>query len=328
MAKKIVCVDLGTTQTRVWVSSKGNIFDEPTAMALDSNGKVLEIGVLADRAAGRSPKDVTIFRLMKDGVVADVDLCASFIWRIFANQNMERLLRGAIVLVSCPNDMTSVEKNALFEVFERVKVSKTILEPSAKMAALGAGIDMSSPRGILVLDIGGGSSDCAAVAMGSIAVSHTVKVGGRSFDSALIRYCKNSRNLVLGPQTAETCKMRICSLSKDAENQFYEVRGRDVSTGLPSSCILSTSELRPALLPLAQQICEMVAETVQDVKPELAADLVRSGVLVSGAGAQMGGMKEFLSTNLRMPIHFAADMPNGTMLGLQRQAKRLFGHIN
>lgn len=329
MAKRVTCIDLGTTQTRVWVSMKGNIFDEPTAMAVDEKtGKILEIGYLADRAAGRSPKDVSIIRPMKDGVVADVDLCASFVYRIFANQKMENLLKGSTVLVSCPNFLTTVEKNALFDVFEKLKVRRTILEPAAKMAALGAGIDMSSPRGILVLDIGGGSSDCAAVALGNIAVSRTIKVGGKAFDAAIIRYAKNARNLYLGPQTAESCKMRIASLSAEAENQFLEVRGRDISTGLPSSAVLSTSELRPVLLPLAKQIADMATEVVQDVKPELAADLVRSGVLVSGSGAQLGGMKDFLSNNLRMPIHFATDMPNGTMLGLQRQAKRLFGDLD
>lgn len=325
MAKRAICIDLGTTQTRVWVEGRGNIFDEPTALAIDLDSKrVIEIGYLADKASGRNPGNVVIVRPIRDGVVADVDMCALLIYRIFANQGLARLLKGAPVIVSRPNRITEVELKALREVFQKLRVGRLIEVPGAEMAALGAGIDTSSPRGILVLDIGGGTSDCAAVALGKIAVSHTVKVGGTAMDRAIIRYCKRAKHIVLGSATAESVKMRIGSLSSDSEDQFLEAMGRDVSSGLPTSAIISTSEIRPVLLPLAEQIADMATEVIQDVKPEMAADLVRSGVLVSGAGAQLGGMKEYLTKALRIPVHFASDMPNGTMLGLQRQAERLF----
>ncbi len=325
MAKKVICIDLGSTQTRVWLYGKGNIFDEPTALAIDLNNRqVIEIGYLADKAAGRNPSSVDIVRPVRDGAIASTDMCALFIYRVFANQGLDRFLRGATVIVSRPNRVTDVERQALNAVFHKLRAKQVIQVPGAEMAALGAGIDTSSPRGILAMDIGGGTSDCAAVALGKIAVSYTVKVGGTAFDNAIIRYCKRARNLVLGPATAESCKMRIGSLNIDAENQFLEVMGRDVSTGLPSSAILSTAEIRPVLLPLAEQIADMATEVIQDVEPEMAADLVRSGVLVSGAGAQLGGMKEYLTKALRIPVHFATDMPNGTMLGLQRYAERMF----
>ena len=325
MAKKVICIDLGTSQTRVWLSTKGNIFDEPTALAIDNKSdRIIEIGYLADKAMGRNPADISIVRPVQNGVVADVMMCSLFIYRIFANQGLERYLRGATVIVSRPNSITPVEQMALDQVFQKIRVKRVIQVPCAEMAALGAGIDTSSPRGILVLDIGGGTSDCAAVALGNIAVSHTVPIGGKTFDRAIIRTVKKTRNLILGPATAESCKMRIGSISDDSENQFVEAMGRDVSTGLPSSAIISTAEIRPVLQNLAEQITDMVIEVIQDVKPELAAALVNSGILVSGGGAQLGGMKEYLADTLKIPVHFAADMPNGTMLGLKRLAERLY----
>lgn len=323
MAKRVVCIDLGSTQTRVWVRGKGNIFDEPTAMAVEiESGKPVEIGYLADKAAGRSPAEIVVMRPVLYGAVADVDACAMFIQRIFDNQRMSGYLRGATVIASRPDRLTKVELDALRTVFAELSVRRFIPVSGTTAAALGAGVDTSSPRGILVLDIGGGTSDCAAVALGKTAVCHTVKVGGISFDRAVIKYAKRARNLVLGNSTAESCKMRIGSLSTDTENQFLEVTGRDISSGLPSTAILSTAELRPSFLDLADKIADNVLEVIQDVAPELASDLVRSGVLVTGAGAQLGGMKEYLSRTLKIPVHFAAEPANGTMVGLQRLAER------
>ncbi len=322
MAAKVICIDLGTSMTRIWLSSRGNVFDEPTAIAIDSRtGKVAEIGYLASKAIGRSPYDIKVFDPVQAGVVADVELCVRFISQVFINLKLHRALRGSTVLASAPNQMTTVERDALLDVIKNLGARRIIIESSAKMAALGAGVDMSSPKGVLVLDIGGGISDCGAIALGDIAAARSTKVGGRSFDRAIERFAKNNKNLAIGPVTSEMAKMRIGSVDTGAENQFLEVSGRDVVTGLPSSAILSTAELRPILIPLAEEIADMTEEVLQDVKPELASDLVKSGVLVTGGGALIGGMKVFLEKELKMPIHLASDMPNGVMLGLKKAAE-------
>ncbi len=322
MASNVICIDMGTSQMRIWLASKGNIFDEPTAVAIDTRtGKVAEIGYLASKALGRSPYDIKVYRPVQDGVVADVSLCARFISQVFVNLRLHRVLRGSTVLVSAPNQLTAVEKDALVDVIRNLGARRIILESAAKMAALGAGIDMSSPRGVMVLDIGGGISDCAAISLGDVAAARSTKIGGESFDRAIVRFTKNTKNLAIGPATAEQAKMRIGSLDMGSENQFLEVSGRDIVTGLPSSAVLSTAELRPVLLPLAQEIADTTTEVLQDVKPELAADLVKSGILVTGAGALVAGTKEFLENTLKMAVHFASDMPNGVMLGLKKAAE-------
>lgn len=320
--KKTLAVDMGTTETRVWLSSKGNVFDEPTLIAINRNGNAKpEIGLLAQKALGRSASDIDVLNPMADGVVADVDLAALFLKTVLDSVKINPRLSGVTVLASCPNRMTKVEQDALVAVFARLHAKKVILYPAGRCTAEGAGIDMASPQGILVLDIGGGISDCAVVAMGNVAYSQSLKIGGNSFTQAIQRYAKNAKNIALGPSSAEAIKKKIASLDENADNAFLEVSGRDVITGLPTTAVISTAEIRPVILPLARQIADMASEVIQAVKPELAADLVTSGILVSGGGALLGGTKGYLEKTMTMPIHFASDMTNAVMLGLIKEAQ-------
>lgn len=319
MGPEIICIDMGTANTRVWIKSKGNIFDEPTCIALDKKtGEVLEIGYLASYSAGRSPLEVEITYPILSGVVADVDLAAMFLKQIFLNQHMGRKLKHSIIYAVCPNQITNVERNALLSVFSLIGAKKVHLVSTSKASALGAGVDMSSPRGILTLDIGAGISDCGALVLGQNAASLSIKVAGNSYNEAIKRFLVRYKNILIGDNTAQTVKMRIGNVSSNAENQFFEVAGKDIVTGLPTTTIVSTEELKPCLLPLIQQIADLVIDVIKSVKPELAADLTRTGILVTGSGALLGGTKDYLENVLKMPIHFVSDMANGPIIGLRK----------
>lgn len=313
-------IDLGTSSTRIYVGEKkAVIFDEPTCIAFDKKtGKVLDIGYLAFKALGRSPQTTAVCFPMKDGVVADTTLAYKLINQVFVNQGKSRLLKGARFYVSAPNEMTTVEKDALIEVFKKLGAKEIVLQPCGKLAAKGVGYDVESPTGTLVLDIGGGISDCGAISMGDIVVSHSTKVGGKAFDHAIERYIKTKKNLDIGPRAAEQVKTRIGSVDPKVENQFYEVTGRNISTGLPSSTVVSTYELLPIFRPLMDQIEENVREVIQDIPSEMVGDIVKSGILLTGGASQISGMKNALEADLKVPVNQIKDSSNAVIIGLAK----------
>lgn len=315
---EVIGMDLGTSSLRIYVGSKkAVIFDEPTCIATDSNnGSVVDIGYLAFKALGRAPYGVNVEFPMKDGVVADVKSAYRLIDQVFVNQGKQRMLKGSKVIVSAPNRMTSVEKDALIEVIKKLGAREIIIEPCGKLAALGSGYDVKSPTGILMLDIGGGIADCGAVSMGNIVASQSVKVGGKAFDHVLERYIKNKKNLDIGPRAAEQVKMRIGSVDPKADNQFFEVAGRNISTGLPSSIVLSTAEIYPLFKPLMEQLEENVMEVIQSIPAEMVGDIVRSGLLLTGGGSQISGMRNALESDLKIPVNQLNDPSNAVILGL------------
>lgn len=313
-------IDLGTSSTRIYVANKkAVVFDEPTCLAVEKDTKAIRnIGYLAFKSLGRAPYGVEVEFPVKDGVIADVELVARFVEQVFSNLGKRKLLRNARFFVAAPNQMTKVEKNALVEVFKKLGAREIVLMPSAKAAAIGAGFDPESPSGTLVLDVGGGVSDCGALSMGEIVVAHSTKVGGKAFDHAVDRFVKTSKNLDVGFRAAEQVKMRIGSVDPKAENQFCEVSGRNIANGLPSTAVISTAELVPLFRPLLEEIEENVREVIQDIPAEMVGDIVRAGILLSGGGSQLAGMKEALEGDLKVPVHPVSDPAHAGIIGLAK----------
>lgn len=319
----VIAVDLGTSLTKIYVTTKNAvIFDEPTCIAVDKeNGRVQDIGYLAFKALGRAPYGINVEFPIRDGVVADVDSAYRLIDQVFVNLGKKRMLRNSKFIVGAPNELTPVEKAALIEVFRKLGAREIVLVPDAKSVAIGAGYDVKSPTGILVLDIGGGTSDCGAVSMGDIVVAHSTKVGGKAFDKVIDRFIKNKKGLLIGPRAAEQVKMRIGSVLDKSENQFFEVSGRSIATGLPSTAIVSTAELLPLFAPLVSEIEENVEEVIQDIPAEMVGDIVKAGLILSGGGSQIAGMKEVLERDLRIPVRHVSDASHSVIVGLAKLAK-------
>ena len=308
MTKHIIGIDLGTANTLIWLD-KGEtaLFNEPTVLSRNiETKKVQDIGYLASKMLGRSPYNIKITKPLKRGVVANLDDTVDFIKQAFANLKMSKVLKGSTIILATPSDITQVERNALTEVAKRLDAKEIIIESEAKMAAIGSGIDIYSPRGNMIVDIGGGTTDIAVVSLGEVVVTKSCSVCGDILDEAIVRYMRNKQHLIIGEKTAEYIKMKIGSVEQDPDNKLIDVNGRDIVSSLPHSVIISTSEIKQILVPLLNQIAEVIIDTLEITPPELSADIVHNGLVLAGGGSLLSGTREFFEKRLNIPVHMSS----------------------
>lgn len=305
MAKHTICIDLGTTNTLIWLDTSASIvFNEPTVIALNSSdGSVAEIGYLAAKMIGRTPYNINVISPLKDGVVADLEATVKFIQQAFSNLKIKKIMKGASVFLATPSDVTPVEQKAIVEVATSLGARSITVDAEAKMAAIGSGIDIFSPHGNMVIDIGGGTTDVAVIALGEIVKTQASHVAGNALNRAIVKFIRNNSHLVIGEKTAEYIKMKIGSVQPNPETQLLDVNGRDLVSGLPHSVIISTAEVRKAILPLVDEIADMVIDTLEETPAELSADIVHTGITLCGGGALLSGLREYFEKKLSIPVH-------------------------
>lgn len=308
MTKHTIGIDLGTANTLIWLSGQETaVFNEPTVLTRSiETGAVQDIGYLASKMLGRAPYNIKVVKPMRRGVIADVDAAVDFITQAFTNLKMSKFLKGSSIVLASPSDITPIEQNALIEVARRLGAKEAVVESEAKMAAIGAGVDIYSPRGNMIVDIGGGTTDIAVISLGEIVVTKSTSICGDTLDEAVIRYMRNKQHLIIGEKTAEYIKMKIGSVEQDPDNKLIDVNGRDIVSSLPHSVIVSTSEIRQILLPLLNQIAEVIVDTLEITPPELSADIVHNGLVLCGGGSLLSGSREFFEKRLNIPVHVAS----------------------
>lgn len=308
MTKHTIGIDLGTTNTLIWLDkSETAVFNEPTVLARNTETqKVQDIGYLASKMLGRSPYNIKVFKPLRRGVIADVDATCDFILQAMENLKLTKVLKGCTLILATPSDITPIEQNALVQVSERLGAKDVIIESEAKMAAIGSGIDIYSPRGNMIVDIGGGTTDIAVISLGEIVVTKSTSICGDSLDEAIIRFMRNKQHLIIGEKTAEYIKMKIGSVEQDPDNKLIDVNGRDIVSSLPHSVIISTSEIKQIIVPLLNQIAEVIVDTLEITPPELSADIVHNGLVLAGGGALLSGTREFFEKRLNIPVHVAS----------------------
>ncbi|MDD6214664.1 MAG: rod shape-determining protein [Firmicutes bacterium] len=302
-----VGIDLGTANTLVHIKGKGIVVREPSVVAIDKyNHKVLAVGNDADEMLGRTPENIVAIRPVKDGVIADFEI---------AEAMMKRLLhialgkRGSLfkpkVIVCVPSGVTNVEKRAVMQSLSLAgaKSVRLIEEPMA--AALGAGIDVMKPFGSMVVNIGGGTSEVAVVALGGVVASRSMRCAGNSFDTAIITYVKKKYNLTIGDKTAEEIKMELGSALPYTDEGFYEVRGRDVVTGLPKNVQVSAAEVREAMAENIDCIIDEIRETLEITPAELTSDILRNGIVLTGGGALIKNINKAIESSIGVPVKIA-----------------------
>lgn len=296
-------IDLGTSSVLIYLKGKGVILDEPSVVALDTEaGTIRKIGREAEAMIGRTPPHISTVRPMRDGVISQYDMTLKML------QYYLRRAGGAMTykprLVICvPSGITEVEERALVDAATQAGASKTYLLEEPIAAAMGAGIDIDAPRGCMVADIGGGTTDIAVISMGGIVVSDSVKVGGDKYDDAIIRYMRRKHNLYIGDRTAEDVKIRIGSIwqGEGALDKSMEVRGRCLLTGLPKGVNVTSREIADALDEAAGQIEDAICKVVEKIPTELLGDIAAQGILLTGGAAMVSGTDKRLSkiTGLR-----------------------------
>lgn len=313
-------IDLGTANTLVYVKGKGIIIREPSVVARHKKTKeLLAVGSQAKRMLGRTPQTIEAVRPLRDGVIADFDATAAML--SYFIKEVHEVPRGAYslaplglpripkprVVVGIPSGVTEVERRAVQEAALSAGSRQAFLVEEPMAAAIGAGLSVEDPGGIFVVDIGGGTTEVAVISLGGIVLNRGLRVAGDEMDEAIISYLRMRYSLLLGQTSAEELKMQVGSAVAQRPERHYVVRGRDLETGLPKSVKVSGEDVREALVPIIQQIITRVAETLEESPPELAADIMERGILLTGGGALIRGIDQLISETLKIPVWIPED---------------------
>jgi len=302
-----IAVDLGTANTLVYVKGEGIVLSEPSVVAIDQrSGEVHAVGVEAKRMLGRTPGTISAIRPLKDGVIADFDVTEQMLRHFIQKVHQHRFAHPRVV-VCVPSGVTGVEKRAVEEATLSAGARQAYLIEEPMAAAIGAWLPVAEPTGNMIVDIGGGTTEVAVISLGGIVVSQSLRVGGDEMDEAIISHIKTEYKLLVGQQTAEEIKLEVGSAYDLREEVQAEVRGRDMLTGLPKTVILSSEEVRRALDGPVGQIIDAIKSTLDKTPPELAADIMTRGIVVTGGGAMLLGLSERLSHETGMPLVIAAN---------------------
>ncbi|WP_066194433.1 MULTISPECIES: rod shape-determining protein [Gracilibacillus] len=304
-------IDLGTANTLVFIKSKGIIVREPSVVAINkTTGNIEAVGSDARNMIGRTPGNISVIRPMKDGVIADYDTTASMMkyYIKLAQKNRSSLAKKPSVMVCVPSGITMVEERAVIDATKQAgaKDAFPIAEPFA--AAIGAGLPVWEPTGSMIVDIGGGTTEVAVISLGGIVTSRSIRTAGDDMDDAIIQYIKKTYNLMIGERSAESIKMDIGSAQALESDQEMDIRGRDLLTGLPKTISIQSSEITSALRDTVEAIVEAVKNTLESTPPELAADIMDRGIVLSGGGALLRDLDQVISDETKMPV-FVADEP-------------------
>ncbi len=310
-----MAVDLGTANTLVYVSGRGIILNEPSVVAVDmKDGKPLAVGAAAKLMIGRTPSNIQAIRPLKDGVIADFEICEKML-RYFIHRVHQRRFAKPRMIICVPSGITGVEQRAVVEaaMFAGARKAHIIEEPMA--AAIGAGLPIMEPTGNMVVDIGGGTTEVAVISMGGIVTSQSIRVGGDEIDQAIIAFVKKEFQLALGERSAEEIKIHMGSAYPLQEEVRAQIRGRDLVTGLPKTIVISTEEIRQAIEEPVLAIIDAVKSTLDATPPELSSDLMEQGIVLTGGGALLKGLATRLQIETNMPIFVADDPLNCVALG-------------
>ncbi|MED4130253.1 rod-share determining protein MreBH [Shouchella miscanthi] len=314
-------IDLGTANILVYSKEKGIILNEPSVVALNIDTRdVLAIGIEAKKMVGKTPSHIVAVRPLRDGVIADFDVTASLLKEIMkkASKNMGLAMRKPNVVVCAPTGSTSVERRAILDAVRSCGAKNVHIIEEPVAAAIGADLPVEEPTANVVVDIGGGTTEVAIISYGGVVSSNSVRVGGDKLDEAIIQYVRKTYNILIGERTAEQIKIDIGYAPIEHEKLTMEIRGRDLVNGLPKTIELHSFEIQEAMGELLHQLLEALRATLEDCPPELSGDIVDQGVLLTGGGALLNGLKEWISDEIFVPVHVAPNPLESVAIGTGR----------
>jgi rod shape-determining protein MreB len=332
MFARDIGIDLGTANVLIYVKGKGIVLNEPSVVAIDKNtNKVLAVGEEARRMVGRTPGNIVAIRPLKDGVIADFDITEAMLKHFLNKLDLKGFFAKPRILICCPTNITSVERKAIKEAAEKSGGKKVYLEEEPKVAAIGAGMDIFQPCGNMVVDIGGGTTDVAVLSMGDIVTASSIKMAGDKFDMEILNYIKREYKLLIGERTAEEIKIKVATVFPGARDEEIDIRGRDLVTGLPRTITVRSAEIEKALRESVSVIVQAAKSVLERTPPELSADIIDRGVILTGGGALLHGIDQLLAEELKVPVLVAENpmdcvaIGTGIMLdNIDRVPKRSF----
>ncbi len=303
MLARDIGIDLGTANVLIYVKGRGIVLNEPSIVVVDTETKtVIAVGNEAKEMLGRTPGKVKAIKPMKDGVIADFELTEIMLNAFIKKIKAKNLFSRPRILICCPTNITPVEKNAIKEAAERTGARKVYIEEEPKVAAIGAGMDISKPTANMVLDIGGGTTDIAILSLDGIVSSASIKVAGNTLDNDIIKYIREKYKLLIGEKTAEQIKINFANIYKPSKKEKLEVKGRDLVTGLPKAIEITQDETKEAMDESINKILKSIKSVLEQTPPELSADIVEKGVILTGGGAMLTGLTDYLEEELTIPV--------------------------
>lgn len=302
---KDIGIDLGTANTLIYIKGKGIVVREPSVVAIDKyEGKVIAVGNEANEMIGRTPEGKVAVRPMKDGVIADFDITQAMIRQFIKEADVSGIFKPRVI-VCIPSGITEVERRAVEEAVIHAGAKDVVLIEEPMAAAIGAGLPVDDATGSMVVDIGGGTTEVAVISLGGIVASKSIRIAGDALDSAIANYIKKEHGINIGDKMAEEIKMAIASAYESVKEGTCEVRGRDVSTGLPKTANIKESEIRTAISENISEMIEAIKYTLENTPPELAADIMERGIMLTGGGALIKGLDKLITETTKIPTHVA-----------------------
>ncbi|MFO7152448.1 MAG: rod shape-determining protein [Bacillota bacterium] len=321
---KDIGIDLGTANTLVHVKGKGIVLKEPSVVAIQRDtGAILAVGEEAKHMIGRTPGNIVAIRPLKDGVIADFDVTQAMLKHFISKTLKTKSFVKPRVVVGIPSGVTEVEKRAVIDATLQAGAREAYLIEEPMAAAIGAGLEVQEPTGNMVVDIGGGTTEVAIISLGGIVTSKSIRVGGDELDEAIMSYIKKEYNLMIGERTAEEIKITIGSAFPKPKEETIEVRGRDLVTGLPKTIKVNSEEIREALAEPVNSILDAIKVTLEKSPPELAADIMDRGIVMTGGGALLYGLDKLINHETGMPVHIAENPMECVALGTGKALEEL-----
>lgn len=319
-------IDLGTANVLVYSKNKGIVFNEPSVAAIDiKTNQVLAVGTEAKSMVGKTPSNIVAIRPLKDGVIADFDVTTDMLKQVMkkAGKKLGLSIRKPSVVVCTPCGSTSVERRAIHDAVKSFGAKQIHLIEEPVAAAIGADLPVDEPVANVVVDIGGGTTEVAIISFGGVVSAHSVRIGGDKLDESITQYVRKNYNVLIGERTAEQIKMEIGYALVDHKELEMDVRGRNLVDGLPKTITLRSTEIQEALRESLLSILETIRTTLEDCPPELSGDIVDRGVILSGGGALLNGVQEWLSNEIVVPVHIAPSPLESVAIGTGRSLKMI-----
>lgn len=318
-------IDLGTATVLVYAKGKGIILKEPSVVAINkNNNKILAVGEEARRMIGRTPGNIVAVRPLRDGVISDYDITEKMLKEFIKKAYGKSKITAPKVMVCVPSQATEVEKRAVIDAARNSGAKKVYLIEEPLAAAIGAGLDITRPTGSMVVDIGGGTTDIAVISLGGVVVRSSIKVAGDSFDDAIIKYVRNKYKIMIGEKTAEELKVTIGSAFKGSRNLTSNMKGRNLITGLPDEISISTEEIVYALKESVSLIVDSVKFVLEKTPPELAADIIERGILMTGGGALLDGLDKLIEHETGVSVEVA----NNSVEAVAEGTGKVLGYLD
>jgi rod shape-determining protein MreB len=308
MLSNDIGIDLGTANTLVYVRGTGIVLNEPSVVAVEkASRKVLAIGAAAKEMLGRTPGEIEAIRPMKDGVIADFEITEKLLSDFIKRVVRHKYLMKPKIVISVPSGITEVEKRAVRDSAENAGAREVFLLPEPMAAAIGIGLPVESPTGIMIVDIGGGTSEIAVIALNGIVNNTSIRIAGDELNEAIVLYLKKNYNLLIGELTAEEIKIKAGSAFPMEKEESLEIKGRDLVAGVPKTMRLSSAQVREAMSEPVDAIVEAVRQSLERTPPELASDILDRGIILTGGGALLRGLDKRLQQETNLPVVVADD---------------------